>query len=82
MSKYIFDIDANIAFKFTDSKQPEYSIKEMYMISPLVPIYDDTKEYGFGLSDFDDLPSNRNVMADQHYEKSTDKNIIPQPMLP
>ena len=28
MSKYIFDIDANIAFKFTDSKQPEYSIKE------------------------------------------------------
>ena len=73
MSKYIFDIDANIAFKFTDSKQPEYSIKEMYMISPLVPIYDDTREYGFGLSDFDDLPSNRNVMADQHYEKSTDK---------
>ena len=73
MNKYIFDIDANIAFKFTDSKQPEYSIKEMYMISPLVPIYDDTREYGFGLSDFDDLPSNRNVMADQHYEKSTDK---------
>ena len=75
MNKYIFDIDANIAFKFTDSKQPEYSIKEMYMISPLVPIYDDTREYGFGLSDFDDLPSNRNVMADQHYEKSTDKKI-------
>lgn len=73
MSKYIFDIDANIAFKFTNSKQPEYSIKEMYMISPLVPIYDETREYGFGLSDFDDLPSNRNVMADQHYEKSTDK---------
>lgn len=73
MSKYIFDIDANIAFKFTDSKQPEYSIKEMYMISPLVPIYDETREYGFGLSDFDDLPSNRNVMADQYYEKSTDK---------
>lgn len=82
MSKYIFDIDANIAFKFTDSKQPEYSIKEMYMISPLVPIYDDTREYGFGLSDFDDLPSNRNVMADQHYENLPTKNIIPQPMLP
>lgn len=73
MSKYIFDFDANMAFKFTDSKQPEYSIKEMYMISPLVPIYDDTREYGFGLSDFDDLPSNRNVMADNFYEKSTDK---------
>lgn len=73
MSKYIFDFDANLAFKFTDSKQPEYQIKEMYMISPLVPIYDDTKEYGFGLTDFDGIPNNRNVMADQHYEKSTNK---------
>lgn len=74
MSKYIFDIDANLAFKFTDSRQPEYQIKEMYMISPLVPIYDTTREYGFGLTDFDGLPNNRNVMADQHYEKSTNKN--------
>lgn len=73
MSKYIFDFDANLAFKFTDSKQPEYQIKEMYMISPLVPIYDETREYGFGLTDFDGIPNNRNVMADQHYEKSTDK---------
>jgi TonB-linked SusC/RagA family outer membrane protein len=73
MSKYIFDIDANLAFRFTDSKQPEYQIKEMYMISPLIPIYDTTREYGFGLTDFDGLSNNRNVMADQHYEKSTDK---------
>lgn len=73
MSKYIFDIDANLAFRFTDSKQPEYQIKEMYMLSPLVPIYDSTREFGFGLTDFDGIPNNRNVMADQHYEKSTDK---------
>lgn len=73
MSKYIFDIDANMAFKFTDSKQPEYQLKEMYMISPLVPIYNENEEYGFGLTNFDNLPNNRNVMADQYYEKSTDK---------
>lgn len=73
MSKYIFDFDANMAFKFTDSKQPEYSLKEMYMISPLVPIYNENEEYGFGLTNFDKLPNNRNVMADQYYEKSTDK---------
>ncbi len=72
-SKYIFDIDANMAFKFTDSKQPEYQLKEMYMISPLVPIYNENEQYGFGLTNFDNLPNNRNVMADQHYEKSTDK---------
>lgn len=73
LSKYIFDFDANLAFRFTDSKQPEYQIKEMYMISPLVPIYDTNNEYGYGLTNFDGLPNNRNVMADQHYEKSTDK---------
>ncbi|WP_300699259.1 TonB-dependent receptor [Bacteroides sp.] len=73
MSKYIFDFDANMAFKFTDSKQPEYSLKEMYMISPLVPIYNDNEKYGFGLTNFDKIPNNRNVMADQYYEKSTDK---------
>lgn len=71
--KYIFDIDANVSIKITDSKQPEYQIKELYMITPLVPIYDENEKYGFGLTNFDGLPNNRNVVADQHYEKSTDK---------
>lgn len=73
LSKYIFDFDANMGFKFTDSKQPQYSLKEMYMISPLVPIYNEDEESGFGLTNFDKLPNNRNVMADQYYEKATDK---------
>ena len=73
LTKSIFDVDANIGFKFTDSDQPQYSIKEMYMISPLVPVYDDSREYGFGLSDFNDLPSNRNVMADHHYVTASNK---------
>lgn len=71
--KNIFDIDANLSFKFTDSKQPEYQIKEVYMISPLVPIYNKNEKYGYGLTNFDGLPNNRNVMADQHYENSTNK---------
>lgn len=62
-----------MAFKYTDSKQPEYQLKEMYMISPLVPIYNEEEKYGFGLTNFDELPNNRNVMADHHYERSTDK---------
>ena len=73
MSKYIFDFDANLAFKFTDSKSPQYSIKEMYMISPLVPIYDEEKEYGYGLTDFDGIPNNRNIMADHHFQDATNK---------
>ena len=74
MSKYIFDFDANLNFKYTNSKQPQYPLRDLYGISPLVPIYDDTRESGFGLSDFDGLPSNRNVMADHYYEKAETKD--------
>jgi TonB-linked SusC/RagA family outer membrane protein len=73
LSKGIFDFDANMSFKFTDSKQPVYSLKEMYMISPLVPIYNEEEKYGFGLTNFDRLPNNRNIMADYFYEKQDDK---------
>lgn len=69
-SKYIFDFEANMAFKYTKSLQPQYSIKEMYGLSPLVPIYDTDNEYGYGLTDFDGLPNHRNVMADNDYRKS------------
>ncbi len=73
MSKYIFDFDANLGFWFADSKQPQYSLKEVYMISPLVPIYDDSREFGYGLTDFDGLPNNRNPLADNHYITATNK---------
>lgn len=73
VTKNIFDVDANMSFKATDNKQPQYDLKEMYMISPLVPVYDETKESGFGLTDTNGLPSNRNVMADHVYRKATDK---------
>lgn len=73
LSKSIFDFDANMSFKYTDSKQPVYSLKEMYMISPLVPIYNDKEKYGFGLTNFDRLPNNRNIMADYFYEKQDDR---------
>ncbi len=73
VTKNIFDVDANLSFRATDSKQPQYSLKEVYMISPLVPVYDDTKEYGYGLTDSNGLPSNRNVMADHNFRKRTNK---------
>lgn len=73
MTKGIFDFESNLAFKYTDSNYPQYSLKEMYMISPLVPIYDENEEYGFGLTNFDGLPSNRNVMADHHFKQSKNR---------
>lgn len=73
LKKNIFEIDANIAFKFTDSKQPAYSLKEMYMVSPLVPIYDENQPSGYGLTDFDGIPNNRNVVADYNFRSSSNK---------
>lgn len=73
MSKYIFDLDANMSMRVTSSQQPQYSIKEMYMMTPLLPIYDANQEYGFALTDANGLPNNRNVMADYANEKATDK---------
>lgn len=73
VTKNIFDLDANLSFMAKDEKQPQYSLKEVYGISPLVSVYDDTKEYGFGLTDHDGLPSNRNVMADYTYRQGGGK---------
>lgn len=72
-TKGIVELDANMAFKFTKSRQPQYSLKETYMISPLVPIYNEKEKYGYGLTNFDGLPNNRNVMADAHYKDAVDK---------
>lgn len=65
--KSILDVDANMWYRDTKDIQPNYSLKEVYMISPLVPIYDSKQEYGYGLSGENGLPGNRNVIADDHY---------------
>ena len=72
-TKGIIDLDANMDFKYTNSRQPQYSLKETYMISPLVPIYNENEKYGFGLTNFDGLPNNRNVVADNYYKNEVDK---------
>jgi TonB-linked SusC/RagA family outer membrane protein len=76
LKKNIFQFDANLIFKYTDNRQPQYSLKEMYMISPLVPIYDESQPSGFGLTNFDGLPNNRNVMADYHFRSAYDKSYL------
>lgn len=75
MSKYIFDIDANLSLRYTKSQQPQYSLREMYGTSPLLPVYDENEEYGFALTQTQQLPSNNNVMADYYYKKAATKNF-------
>lgn len=75
MSKYIFDLDANLGFRYTKSHQPTYSLKEVYNISPLVPVYDENEKYGFGLTASQGLPSNNNPMADYYYQDEAEKTF-------
>jgi TonB-linked SusC/RagA family outer membrane protein len=71
--KSIFEVDASMYYKASRDEQPKFSIKEAYMTSPLVPIYDENEEYGFGLTNKLSIPKSRNVMADDHYKsKYTD----------
>lgn len=72
MQKGIFDFDANLGLRFTNNMQPTWSLKELYAISPLVPIYDDTQKYGYGLT-LGDMPKNNNVMADYNYRDAVTK---------
>ena len=75
MSKYIFDIDANLSFRYTKSKQPQYNLRELYGCSPLLPVYDENEKYGFGLTATQKLPANNNVMADYHFKDAATKQF-------
>lgn len=75
MSKYIFDIDANLSFRYTKSKQPQYSLREMYGLSPLLPVYDENEKYGFALTQSLGLPPNNNVMADHVFNEAATKKF-------
>lgn len=74
MRKHVFEFDANIAMQIIKNNQPQYSLKEMYMLAPLVPVLDANQSSGYGLTDMSvdgrdlQLPSNRNIMADHHFK--------------
>lgn len=75
MSKYIFDVDANLSFRYTKSHQPQYSLREMYNSSPLMPVYDENEKYGYALAGNMGLPASNNVMADHHFREAATKKF-------
>ena len=75
-TKKIFTVDANLGLQFVDNQQPQYTLKEIYAVSPLVPVYDSTQEEGYGLTNKNDLPANHNVMADYDNIKVKNKDYI------
>lgn len=71
--KNIFTVEGNMAYTNSKLHGPNFSLKEVYMISPLVSVYDDTQPGGFGLTNWGGIPNNVNVVADEHYKTSWSK---------
>lgn len=68
--KNIFTIEGNMAYTNSKYAGPNFNLKEAYMISPLVSIYDDKEKDGFGLTNWGGIPNNVNVVADEHFKTS------------
>lgn len=71
--KSIFDVDGKMAFVGTQNALPNFQLREVYAISPLVPVYDANEPYGYGLTNKNGLPTNTNPVAEEHFKKSMDK---------
>lgn len=65
-------IDANLNYSETNREGYKFSLRETYQISPLIPVYDDTKEYGFGYRD-GDIPDHRNPVGEDFYNDAYTK---------
>jgi len=60
-------INTNLNYSETRREGYKFSLRETYQISPLIPVYDDTKDSGFGYRD-GDLPDHRNPVGEDFYE--------------
>lgn len=62
------------ALNYTETNREIYkfSLRETYQISPLIPVYDDSKESGFGYRD-GDLPDHRNPVGEDFFREGYTK---------
>ncbi len=68
LTKGILDVDANLAYSGKKENTPFYSMTETYKISPLIPVYDEEAEWGYGMS-YAGMPDHRNPIARQNYRQ-------------
>lgn len=61
--KSIFTVEGNMAYTNSKYHGPNFDLKEAYMISPLVPVYDEAQKGGYGLTNWGGIPNNVNVIA-------------------
>ncbi|MCU4157486.1 TonB-dependent receptor [Carboxylicivirga sp. A043] len=64
-----FEFDGNVAYSETKREDYSLSLRETYHISPLIPVYDDTQESGFGQA-YGDLPAHNNPVGVDHFNEN------------
>ncbi|MCV6628768.1 MAG: TonB-dependent receptor [Flavobacteriaceae bacterium] len=73
INKGKFKVNTSLLYSEAYTENYKLSLKETYHISPLIPIYDDTKESGFGYRD-GFIPDHRNPIGEDHFENNWSKN--------
>jgi TonB-linked SusC/RagA family outer membrane protein len=66
INKGKFSVNTNLNYSETNQEAYKFSIRETYFISPLIPVFDDTKVSGYGYRD-GDIPDHRNPVAEDHF---------------
>ncbi|SFS49047.1 TonB-linked outer membrane protein, SusC/RagA family [Lutibacter maritimus] len=66
INKGKFTINTNLNYSETYQEAYKFSIRETYFISPLIPVFDESKVSGYGYRD-GDIPDHRNPIAEDHF---------------
>lgn len=72
MTKGRLTFDTSLNYSETYREGHKFSLRETYYISPLIPVYDETKPSGFGYRD-GDIPDHRNPVGEDFFLESYTK---------
>lgn len=73
ISKGKLKADINLNYNETYREGFKFSLRETFQISPLIPIYNPTKQSGYGYRS-GDLPDHRNPIAEDHFLNGYNKS--------
>jgi len=65
-------INTSLNYSETYRESQQFSLRETFQISPLIPVFDDAKQSGYGYRD-GDLPDHRNPIGENHFKNGYTK---------
>jgi len=67
-----FKINTSLNYSETYRENQKFSLRETFQISPLIPVFDASKQSGYGYRD-GDLPDHRNPVGEDYFRKGYTK---------